>query len=262
VRINEIRSDRKAETKTSRSARVDVKLVQPELPMRPARKVGRPKAHSSDITRERILFEAERLFAEGGYDGTSIRDVAAASGCQLRAVGYHFGQKEQLFDTVVARRAKVMNMMRAEALAGMRKAVKGSAIPVDELVRAYVMPFIHSANSGDEGWRNYAALMGRLANSKLGTSIIARHYNETARSYIAEFRRSLPLATERSVVSGVLFMIASMLGICADTGRAEDLSKSRPDGQDADLERLVGFTVAGLRALEQADSSRRSKRQK
>lgn len=228
--------------------------------MRPARRAGRPKAQSSDVIRERILFEAERLFAEGGYEGTSIRNVAAACGCQLQAVGYHFGQKEQLFDTVVARRAKVMNAMRAEALAAMRAEVRGKAIPIDRLVRAYVSPFIESANGGDEGWRNYAALMGRLANSKLGTSIIARHYNETARSYIVEFKRSLPRASERSVVNGVLFMIASMLGICADTGRAGDLSEFETDGDTADLERLVNFTVAGLLALEQRDSARRSKR--
>lgn len=227
-------------------------LAQPELPMRPARKAGRPKAQSSEITRERILLEAERLFAERGYDGTSIRNVASACGCQLQAIGYHFGQKEQLFDTVIGRRAKVMNTMRAEALVAMREAARGGIIPIDQLARAYVVPFIASANSGDEGWRNYAALMGRLANSKLGTSIIARHYNDVARDYIVEFKRSLPGAGERSVVNGFLFMVAAMLGICADTGRAADLSDGgagRPRMEE-DLAQLVTFTVAGLKALE------------
>ena len=243
------------------SAVSDLSLAHPELPPRTVRKVGRPKAQSSDSTRERILFEAEKLFAAGGYDGTSIRDVASACGCQIQSIGYHFGQKDQLFDTVIARRAKIMNTIRSTALTSLRGSAGSGVLPVEYLVRAYVSPFIASANSGDEGWRNYAALMGRLANSKLGTDTIARHYNDMAKAYISEFRRSLPLASEISVVNGMLFMVASMLAICADTGRAKQLSNSvsiMQDGQtraDDELERLVTFIVAGFRALEQSDIS-------
>jgi Tetracyclin repressor-like, C-terminal domain len=131
-------------------------------------------------------------------------------------------------------------------------------VPLEHLVRAYVTPFIASANSGDEGWRNYAALMGRLANSKLGTAAIATHYNEMARDYIAEFKRTLPQATERSIVDGVLFMVSSMLAICADTGRADQLADQPAGimGGEADLERLITFVVAGFWALAAADTRR------
>jgi AcrR family transcriptional regulator len=243
------------------SAVGDVSLAHPELPARIGRKVGRPKAQSSDSTRERILFEAEKLFAARGYDGTSIRDVASACECQIQSIGYHFGQKDQLFDTVISRRAKIMNTIRETALSSLRGSAGNGVLPVEYLVRAYVSPFIASANSGDEGWRNYAALMGRLANSKLGTDTIARHYNEMAKSYIAEFRRSLPKANEASIINGMLFMVASMLAICADTGRASQLSENigstgiEQPRADNELERLVTFIVAGFRALEQADTT-------
>jgi AcrR family transcriptional regulator len=229
----------------------DLRLNDPVLPTRPTRKLGRPKAQSADLTRERILNEAERLFAEGGYDGTSIRDVAAAADCQIQAIGYHFGQKEQLFDTVVARRAQVMSEMRVESLRRLKAAAGDAPVPLESLVRAYVRPFIASAQSGDPGWRNFAALMGRLANSKLGTAVIARHYNVVAREYVAEFRRTLPTASERSIVEGVLFMVAAMLAICADTGRADDLSDIAEGSvvTDRDLDRLVAFVVGGLNAL-------------
>lgn len=229
----------------------ELTLQRPELPVRPARKLGRPKAQSADLTRERILNEAERLFAEGGYDGTSIRDVAAAADCQIQAIGYHFGQKEQLFDTVVARRARVMSEMRVEALRRLKAAAGDAPVPLEALVRAYVRPFIASAQSGDPGWRNYAALMGRLANSKLGTAVIARHYNAVARDYVIEFKRTLPSASERSIVEGVLFMVSAMLAICADTGRADDLSDVAGGSvvSDEDLDRLVTFVVGGMSAL-------------
>ncbi|QBF30808.1 TetR/AcrR family transcriptional regulator [Thalassococcus sp. S3] len=222
----------------------------PATPERPQKTVGRPKSRSSEETRERILNEAERLFAERGYDGTSVRNVASAAGLQLQAIGYHFGPKESLFETVVERRAVVLNAMREDALATLREEHGQAPLPLDDLVRAYSRPFIASANSDDEGWRNFAALMGRLANSRLGTATITRHYNVIAKAYIAELKKSLPDAPEQSIVDGMLFFVASMLSICAATGRFSDLSGSageRP--MEEAYEDLVTFTVAGLEGL-------------
>lgn len=235
-------------------------LGHPSLPPRVTRNIGRPRGQSSDTTRERILDAAEQLFAANGYDGTSIRAVAAASNCQIQAVSYHFGQKDQLFDTVVRRRAAVMTDLRIRALASLRSEAKDAPIEVSRLIRAYVEPFIASANDGNEGWRNFAALMGRLANSRLGTEVIGRHYDSTARDYIEELARSLPHATERAVIESFMFMVASMLFICADTGRVERLSKTRTAEQSthAVLERLVNFLVAGFKAL--ADSDYKTRR--
>ena len=48
-------------------------------------------------TRDRILDAARHLFAEHGYDGTSIRDITVAAEANVAAVGYHFGSKEGLY---------------------------------------------------------------------------------------------------------------------------------------------------------------------
>jgi AcrR family transcriptional regulator len=222
----------------------------PPTPERVGKPVGRPRGRASGETRERILDAAEMLFAKDGYDGTSIRDVAAKASVQIQAVGYHFGPKEDLFDAVVARRASVMTRLRETALADARAAADG-AIPIGTLVRDYISPFIRSATHGDPGWRNYAALMGRLANSTYGTEVIARHYDGMARTYLDEFMRALPGTSEADVIDGFSAMVAAMLAICADTGRAERLSTThathrRP--QDS-LEALIRFHVAGFRAL-------------
>ncbi|MBW4709033.1 TetR family transcriptional regulator [Roseobacter sp. YSTF-M11] len=218
-----------------------------------ARKPGRPKGGRSEQTRERILDAAEQLFADRGYDGASIRDVASVAGLQIHSVGYHFGPKEQLFDAVVARRADIMTALRREALEEAKQRAGDGAIPIMQLVRDYVSPFIQSASHGDVGWRNYAALMGRLANSPLGTEIIARHYDETARAYIAELQRALAGAEPEDVVDGFSAMVAAMLGICAATGRPERLSGR--DGQrppEDSFETLVRFHTAGFLALTSA----------
>lgn len=215
-----------------------------------ARKPGRPKGIKSEQTRERILDAAEQLFAERGYDGASIRDVAATANLQIHSIGYHFGPKEQLFDAVVARRADVMTGLRREALAAARLLASGEAIPIKQLVRDYASPFIQSASHGDIGWRNYAALMGRLANSALGTEIIARHYDDMAREYIAELQRALAGANPEDVVEGFSAFVAAMLGICAATGRPERLSgRSTQRPPEESFETLVRFHTAGFLTL-------------
>ncbi len=51
--------------------------------------------------RQRILVEAVRLFAQNGFEGTSIRAVADAVGIKNPSLLYYFGSKEQLLEAVV-----------------------------------------------------------------------------------------------------------------------------------------------------------------
>jgi AcrR family transcriptional regulator len=51
----------------------------------------------SERTRASILQAARTLFAERGYDGTTVRDVAACAGVDPALVIRYFGNKEELF---------------------------------------------------------------------------------------------------------------------------------------------------------------------
>jgi len=48
--------------------------------------------------REDLLAGAKRCLFEKGYARTTARDIAAASGVSLAAIGYHFGSKEALLN--------------------------------------------------------------------------------------------------------------------------------------------------------------------
>jgi AcrR family transcriptional regulator len=48
--------------------------------------------------REDLLAAAKRLLSEKGYARTTARDLAAASGVSLAAIGYHFGSKDALLN--------------------------------------------------------------------------------------------------------------------------------------------------------------------
>ena len=51
--------------------------------------------------REDLLTAAKRCLIEKGYARTTARDIAAASGVSLAAIGYHFGSKDALMNQAV-----------------------------------------------------------------------------------------------------------------------------------------------------------------
>ena len=55
--------------------------------------------------REHILNVAEALFAEKGFDGTSVRDIAQQAGVNLAMISYYFGSKEKLLESLIEFRA-------------------------------------------------------------------------------------------------------------------------------------------------------------
>ncbi|HUP51685.1 MAG TPA: helix-turn-helix domain-containing protein, partial [Longimicrobiales bacterium] len=54
-----------------------------------------------DATRADLLAAARRLFAQRGFDGTSVRAITREAGANLGAVTYHFGSKRALYAAVL-----------------------------------------------------------------------------------------------------------------------------------------------------------------
>lgn len=65
---------------------------------------GKKRRQRADglATRERILTAATGMFASGGYDATSLRQIAASAGIDIATLKYHFQDKQTLFAEVYA----------------------------------------------------------------------------------------------------------------------------------------------------------------
>jgi len=53
----------------------------------------------SDSTKDALIAAARKVFAEKGYDGATVKDIAETAGVNISLVSYHFQGKENLFRT-------------------------------------------------------------------------------------------------------------------------------------------------------------------
>ena len=72
----------------------------------------RARRPSDPSTRERVVGAATRLFADGGYGLTSMRDIARAARIRAATLYHHFKSKDQLYHEVLEReQAKLRELM-------------------------------------------------------------------------------------------------------------------------------------------------------
>jgi AcrR family transcriptional regulator len=90
-------------------------------------------------TRERIMDEAERLFARRGVDGAQIRDIVRAAGqANDSAVHYHFGSRQGLLVALCERKIKEMEPERRRLLDDL--AAEGRLDDLAALVTTLIVP--------------------------------------------------------------------------------------------------------------------------
>ena len=78
--------------------------------------MARPKTNDPEA-RAKIIAAAEELFAEGGFAGTSIRDITRRAGVTSAMVPYYFGNKEGLYRSILETAVTTVRDLIAEAAA-------------------------------------------------------------------------------------------------------------------------------------------------
>jgi AcrR family transcriptional regulator len=86
----------------------------------------------SSVSRERIMDEAQALFAARGYRGLSMREIAEAVGISKAGIYYHFRDKEDLFAAIIHRYLAAL----AELIDAAQHAHGTARLQLDEIVRA------------------------------------------------------------------------------------------------------------------------------
>jgi AcrR family transcriptional regulator len=229
----------------------------PALP--PASGEARARAAA---TRERILDAAERLFAERGFAGTSLRDITSAARVNLAAVNYHFGSKDELFLAVVVRRLEPVNRRRLELLDEAER--RADPPRLEDVVRAFVEPVVEARDDGG-GMGPLPKLMARVVGEPGGWAekILPLIFGTLAARFLAVLERALPGVPRSDLLWGLVFSagVLSHYVLLGDlVGRIGAGAMDAADTQ-VTAARMRDYIAAGLRGLAE-DHGRRGRRKK
>jgi AcrR family transcriptional regulator len=90
------------------------------------------RAAQAERTRQQILETAQRLFADRGYDATSLQMIADEMGLTKAAVYYHFPAKSEILKAAMRPGIERMNVLLDEAAQ-----MRGRRARIEHLVNGY-----------------------------------------------------------------------------------------------------------------------------
>lgn len=127
-------------------------------------------AGRGDAARQTLVETAERMYAERGIDGVSLREIGAAAG-QLNtgAARYHFGSKIGLIDAVFEHRMVPINAMRERMLDEL--GTPGST-DVRRVVEAFALPLASALGTPEQpSWYLRFAVQAGLVDGSAATRL-------------------------------------------------------------------------------------------
>jgi AcrR family transcriptional regulator len=202
----------------------------------------------SPDTRARIVAAAERLFAERGFAGTTMRDLTRAAGTNLAAVNYHFGSKEGLLEEVFSTYLVPISRERLRLLDEAERAAAGQPLPLRTLLEIYLSPAIHRLAVNHAG---IPSILSRLHHEPHPTveALILKVMQPVTTRYGAAVQRTLPGLDPQLILLRGHLMTGAMLYILGH-GRVfmERMAGGAAALNDADvlLRQLVDFCEAGF----------------
>jgi AcrR family transcriptional regulator len=203
-------------------------------------------AASTTETKEQILTVAERLFAEHGFAGTTLRNVVSEAGVNLAAVNYHFGSKEELFRAVVARFARPV----VERELGLLSKIKSGSEPpsIEALLRAVVQPSLEILSEGEDIRLVRAKFMGRCRTEPEPIQSIAYgEFSVATEAFLDMFQRALPEQPRSQLGWKFDLVISALVRVLMEAGKPYALLRSnRAEDIEAATQQLVAFLSPGM----------------
>lgn len=166
-------------------------------------------------TKEQIILAAERLFAERGLDGVSLRQIGNAAGNgNNSAVQYHFGSKERLVQAIFEYRLPRIDERRRILVAQRRPE------DVRSWVECYVLPILEQ---GEEAGSHYLSFVDTL-QQYAHRDVFARvpdEFRDSTRTFMARVGALLPHIVEPLRSHRIAQALTFSVHAAADRERAQ-----------------------------------------
>ena len=215
-------------------------------------------------TRDRLIEAAATVFAEHGYRGATMREIADRAGANLAAAHYHFGSKLDLYRSVVSVHFERLEARLADS-GGAVETLLRSAPPRDQVVgllRARVGTLLETLL--EPGGIHPALMQRELSEPSEALPFIVERFIEPLQRdtvrILARLAPSLDAATVRrcmySVFGQASFYLMHRAMLLSMMGRI-----TYPSGfEDTVADHIVTFTLGGLEMLERGRTGRSAPR--
>lgn len=142
-----------------------------------------------------IMEAAEKLFAEQGFAGTSVRDIAEAAHVNLAMISYYFGSKEKLMEAMFHHRGahfklQLENILQSKNLSPMQKVEK---LIDDYIERIFEKQCFHKIMAREQLTHNPGAISEQILQLKqTNQSLIKQLIQEGQKT--GEFKKNVDVS--------------------------------------------------------------------
>lgn len=202
-------------------------------------------------SKRRLLDAAEQLFADRGFESVSVRDVTQLAKANVASVNYHFGSRDGLIALVVARYITPVNEERLLRLDALEKKWPGKAVPMEEVIDAFVRPLVGAVQKSELSERLFCKLMGRIFSLQ-GDGVppeVEEQMKNLSDRFTRALGKSLPTITQEDLIWRTHFVVGAMIHMLLNQEMLHRLTNgaSGTPAMEATLSRFIRFAAAGLR---------------
>lgn len=198
-----------------------------------------------------LMDSATTVFSETGYEGASLRDIAAGARTPLSTINMYFGTKADLFVAVMAHLWREIEEDRARILAA-RIAAHGGPANLRDIIFALVKPVVYRARSATASDRRLPRLLRQWVGAPPDVKAELRSRNNSQASlgrWIESMTLACPTLTKSEVVWGFSFVVGSLYSWELMDNRYDEIVDVEDIEPEDIVEYLVDFAVSGMEGL-------------
>ena len=200
--------------------------------------------------RDAIMRAALILFAQRGYDGVGLREIASEAGVAQPTINYHFESKINLLEAVVERGAERTVIARQDRLA--RLMAKTSDVQLEDIVRVLFQPYNQAGQISLEE-QTFHRFVGKLGASENVNAkrIIMQAYDKMAVHFVEAMMQTPERFSRQTAARAYLCSLPTGMFAASHAHRFSKLVGEEADLQEPayDFDDIITFICAGMRRM-------------
>lgn len=201
-------------------------------------------------TKNKILDAAENLFADKGFNGTSLREITTHAEVNLAAVNYHFGSKKELIKAVMSR---YMNELSPRLESALIQLCEGNKPTLVEVFSAFIDPLLSLSEFKEKGTSNFLQLLGRGYTDSQGFLrwFLTTQYPGLIENFVLAVQKAYPELSPEEIFWRLHFTMGTIVFTMSSSDALIDIAKNDFD-KDVEISdvihNVIPYVAAGVGA--------------